>query len=376
MDRKKNMESSSITINSSAPQSLSSLSQSSIAVGSTWMLSSILFTTYYSTAFLKFKSGKSENDFANRQFMSQMRREVTPIRVSEKQRRINILSKYYTRPQLLTIYRLSGSFLLGIFANPKFLRWHDRLMQSFGVMNDFALPAVFMFCANYCNVLALDRLGISLTYTSKCGIPILTVLITILVDGIDAIPSFLTLCSLILIAIGIAMASWNSPTFDSIGFLSAVVSATSQASLNVSCKRSLTRTRISGLQAQTTMAALAFCTAIIASTINSSVRYLNDMKKKSADMNQSSLTQELPPLQLTFGAVTSYHIEYVLSFLFLSLVKPITYGTCDAVRRLGIIISGRKMFGGEKFSLINYSGIGLALFGALCYSILSASSKS
>ena len=172
------------------------------------------------------------------------------------------------------------------------------------------------------------------------------------------------------------MASWNSPTFDSIGFLSAVVSATSQASLNVSCKRSLTRTRISGLQAQTTMAALAFCTAIIASTINSSVRYLNDMKKKSADMNQSSLTQELPPLQLTFGAVTSYHIEYVLSFLFLSLVKPITYGTCDAVRRLGIIISGRKMFGGEKFSLINYSGIGLALFGALCYSILSASSKS
>ncbi len=149
-------------------------SGSPIAVGSAWMLSSILFTTYYSTAFLKYRGRISEDDFAHRQFMSRMRREVTPVRLSEKRRRINLLSKYYSRPQLLTIYRLSGSFLLGIFANPKFLRWHDRLIQSFGVMKDFALSAVLMFCANYCNVVALDRLGISLTYTSKCGIPILT----------------------------------------------------------------------------------------------------------------------------------------------------------------------------------------------------------
>mmetsp|Transcript_11539 Transcript_11539/g.17457 ORF Transcript_11539/g.17457 Transcript_11539/m.17457 type:complete len:372 (-) Transcript_11539:1438-2553(-) len=367
---------SSISLNSN-PQPLLPLSQSSIAVGSTWMLSSMLFTTYYSTAFLKYKSQKSKDDFVNRQFMSRMRREVTPVRISDRERRINVLSKYYTRPQLLTIYRLSGSFLLGIFANPQFLRWRERLMQSCGVMKDFALPAIFMFFANYCNVLALDRLGISLTYTSKCGIPILTVLITILVDGIDAIPSFLTLCSLMSIAVGIAMASWNSPTFELIGFLSAVVSATSQASLNVSCKRALTRTKISGLQAQTTMAALAFCVAIIGTTISSMLKRLSDINKKiGQDVNQNNSLEDLPPPHLTFGAVASYHVEYVLSFLFLSLVKPITYGTCDAIRRLGIIISGRRMFGGEKFSMINFFGIGLALLGALCYSILSSISKS
>ncbi len=173
------------------------------------------------------------------------------------------------------------------------------------------------------------------------------------------------------------MASWNSPTFDSLGFLSAVVSATSQASLNVSCKRALIRTRISGLQAQTTMAALAFCAAIVTSTISSVVKQFNGFNKETEqDIYNSSSTVELPPLLLSFGAITSYHVEYVLSFLFLSLVKPITYGTCDAIRRLGIIIGGRQMFGGEKFSLINLSGIGLALFGALCYSILSSSSKS
>jgi hypothetical protein len=54
------------------------------------------------------------------------------------------------------------------------------------------------------------------------------------------------------------------------------------------------------------------------------------------------------------------------------MVNPIGYGTCDAVRRLGIIVAGRKFFGGEPFSLINYGGISLALLGAMGYSIASA----
>lgn len=168
------------------------------------------------------------------------------------------------------------------------------------------------------------------------------------------------------------MASWNSPTFDQAGFFAAVLSATSQASLNVCGKRALTKTKISGLQAQTTLAALAFCFAIVTTTIEIVKKHLcikNSEKSSSVD---NHATQNLPPFPIAAGAVTAYHIEYVLSFLFLSLVKPITYGTCDAIRRLGIIICGRRMFGGEKFSIFNYSGIGLALIGALCYSISSA----
>ena len=173
------------------------------------------------------------------------------------------------------------------------------------------------------------------------------------------------------------MASWNSPTFDLSGFLAAILSATAQASLNVSCKRALTSTKMNGLQAQTTMAALAFCIAIITTTmssieINSLWRNNNDDNEKVAQRNNNA--RDLPPLPLFIGAVSSYHVEYVLSFLFLSLVKPITYGTCDAIRRLGIIISGRQMFGGEAFSTINYAGIGLALIGALGYSITSSNS--
>lgn len=378
------MEPSSLTASVStslSSQSLMSLSQSRAAVGSTWMVSSMLLTTYYSTAFLKYRDDLTNSDFQRRHLVASIK---TNSHTKIKQRGMNTVERStllnsYTRPQLLTIFRLSGSFLLGIFARTNFSKCLERFRQSLSVMRDFAFPAIFMFFANYCNVIALDRLGISLTYTSKCGIPILTVLITILVDGFDAIPSFRTLCTLIPIAIGIAMASWNSPTFDLSGFISALISATSQASLNVSCKRALTRTKINGLQAQTTMAALAFCFAMVTTSIETLKKSIETRKtnlKESQNVkNDDSSVQKIPPLPLTIGAVVSYHIEYVLSFLFLSLVKPITYGTCDAVRRLGIIICGRQMFGGEAFSLINYTGIGLALIGALLYSLSSSFTK-
>lgn len=167
------MESSTPVFHAStAIQHLSSITKNSAAVGSAWMLSSMVFTTYYSTAFLKYG-----NDVKSRQFIAEIKRDNKAkhgqlTNFSSNLR--NILKTYYSRPQLLTIYRLSGSFLLGIFGHPNFFLWKDRLQQSCQSMRAFMLPAIFMFLANYCNVIALDRLGISLTYTSKCGIPILT----------------------------------------------------------------------------------------------------------------------------------------------------------------------------------------------------------
>jgi hypothetical protein len=177
---------SSVISSSVSSKLLSPFPQNSIAVGSTWMLSSMLLTTYYSTAFLKYNGKQrgvtSKNDFQNRQSQILASTSATTSATSAsasnliatQQKILTFLSKLYSRPQLLTIYRLSGSFLLGIFAHPQFFQWRDRWMKSRSVMKDFTLPAIFMFLANYCNVIALDRLGISLTYTSKCGIPILT----------------------------------------------------------------------------------------------------------------------------------------------------------------------------------------------------------
>jgi len=79
-----------------------------------------------------------------------------------------------------------------------------------------------------------------------------------------------------------------------------------------------------------------------------------------------------PPIWLACLAVFAYHMEYVLSFSFVGLVEPITYGTCDALRRLLIIVVGRQMFKGDKFTNTNLGGIFMALLGALLYSITSA----
>ena len=58
--------------------------------------------------------------------------------------------------------------------------------------------------------------------------------------------------------------------------------------------------------------------------------------------------------------------------MFVKLVQPITYGTCDAVRRLGIILTGRAFFAGDNLTRTNILGIALALLGALSYSIASS----
>jgi drug/metabolite transporter (DMT)-like permease len=263
-------------------------------------------------------------------------------------------------------------------------------MKTISSSKSFLLPSLFLFIANYTNSIALDRIGISLTYTSKCGIPLLTVLFTLLLDGINALPSRLTLCSLIPIALGIGAASWNSPTFELFGFLAALTSTTSQAALNVVSKRVMRSTGVKGAEAQRAMVFVALGFGLLMAGANGLGGILKEWKEngmrgenerlEKEDVDGTQLKQAMalapppshPPLWLTFLAILAYHMEYVLSFMFVGLVEPITYGTCDALRRLLIIVSGRQLFGGDKFSSINLGGIAMALLGALMYSITSA----
>jgi len=193
-------------------------------------------------------------------------------------------------------------------------------------------------------------------------------LFTLLLDGLVALPSNATLLSLLPIAAGIGMASWNTPTFELYGFLAAIISTTSQAALNVVSKRVMKRTGIKGVEAQRSMVLVALCIGLSMTVINSIGSWISEIRElisnptstvqeweKTQEEEQSLLPssttiQSHPPLWLTSLAILAYHMEYVLSFSFVSLVEPITYGTCDALRRLLIIITGRQLFGGDKVS--------------------------
>lgn len=322
---------------SSSTNILASLSENTKLVGSLWILSSAVLTTYSTTTFLKYDGKVKPSDAKS------------------------ILPSSVTRPAALTLYRFGGSLFLGLLAHPN-LQIMRRIQETMKASRAFATPAAFLFVANYANSVSLDRIGISLTYTSKCGIPLITVLLTFLLDGSKALPSAGALLSLIPIALGIAAASWNSPNFEALGFTAAMVSCAAQSALNVSSKRAMTITGLTGPNAQRAMVAVACLLMLLMSFVQHYFSTSSDaMVEKSS-----------PPNWLSIMAVCAYHIEYVLSFMFVKLVAPITYGACDSIRRLAVIFAGRRMFGGNPFSPINFVGMGLALLGALSYAITSS----
>lgn len=161
----------------------------------------------------------------------------------------------------------------------------------------------------------------------------------------------------IAIAFGIALASWDTPAYNQAGFIAAITSCAAQAALNVSSKKALTKTGMSGMEAQRVMATIALFIFV-------AIKWKDMLVERKEDDEAIH-----PPLWIMLGAVLSYHIEYALSFMFVNLVEPISFGTTDAIRRLAVVISGRHMFGERDFSYLNYLGVGLALAGVLAYSI-------
>jgi len=317
-----------------SPTSLASSIYDNVhAVGATWMLSSALCTTYSTTKFLDFPSDTK----------------------SDKEVKVP-----FSRPVLLTLLRFGGSLALGILLQPN-LDILNRIAETRKILPSFVLPAVFLYIANYSNSISLSRIGISLTYTSKCAIPLITLILTVVLDGVQALPRLPVLLSLIPIGLGIAAASWNHPRFELIGFLAALTSCASQSALNMTTQRVMKRLNVAGPAAQRAMVAVGF-------VIASSMSLCQAISRRKQDRSK---LEGIPPGWLSAMAVTAYHVEYVLSFIFVKMVSPITYSATDAVRRLGIIISGQQMFGGPSFTPLNIFGIAMALGGALTYSVLN-----
>lgn len=322
-------------------------------VGVAWLLSSAIYTTYATNRFLEYKSPtlSPRTEHSTKRFLSIPAHKFKSV----------------TRPTLLTLCRFGGSLLLGLVAHTDF-RIMDRVKETIRAAPAFFLPALFLFTANFSNAISLHRIGISLTYTSKCAIPLITAILSLLIDGPKALPHGLALASLLPIACGIAAASWHSPTFEGVGFAAAMLSATAQSALNVSSKRAMMKAGIRGASSQRVMVAVGL---LIAAVVTAVEIFTSDRKIREFDDDR-----EGEPISLYVMAVTAYHIEYVLSFMFVKLVSPVTFGACDAVRRLSIILSGRAMFGGKPLTPLNIGGIGLALLGALCYSIATSATKS
>lgn len=321
-------------------------------ISGAWIVSSSILTTYFTTLFLKYPQyGANTISTLRKKASSGLPRyNDLPTDTAVVSRRT--ASAILDRPALLTLLRFGGSFVLGLVLRADLGRIPSLAQQTFGKMRYFLASAMFLFVANYCNSISLDRIGVPLTYTSKCAIPLFTMLFVLYLEGPQALPNVVALCSLALVAFGIAAASWNAPAFDILGFLAAIISTTAQAALNIESKRAMTGSNTSGVDAQRVMVAVAFIITLALSATKILTKFLSEWKQTppesqrfgplpSADITPYSTNTVCPPFMLALFAVAAYHIEYSLSFMFVRLVSPLTYGTCDAIRRLIIIIAGK-----------------------------------
>ncbi|GMI32417.1 hypothetical protein TeGR_g11551 [Tetraparma gracilis] len=327
---------------------------SPLLAGALFVLSSSLLTTYTTTSFLSHPGvrGSSLPAPGAKSPLS------PPSPLSPLSSPLSSLG----RPLLITLYRYAGSLLLSLLS----LSPRASPARLSGTLPPLFVPALSLFGANLFNNFSLAEMGISNTYTTKCLIPVLTLLLSLLAPSSDPLPPFPALLSLLPVSLGVFLSSSTSPSFSRRGFLFALLSCLGQVSLNVSSKRAMRLSSllpagpIGGLECQLNLVLLGLLFALL--------------KAAHSLVSQAPpAPRPPPPPSLGAAAAAAYHVEYSLSFLYLSLVSPLTFSVTDAVRRLAIILAGQAFFPGKEARLgkENAAGMLLALGGVLSYSFFS-----
>jgi hypothetical protein len=198
-----------------------------LLVGALWMISSAIFSTYANSAFIN----------------------------------------HFRDPILHNFVRFGGSTFFGSLAaltnqptsdgNRQPTLDSDTVSPSNlpHLIKQAALPALFLWLANYFNSVSLKRSGITLTYVMKACIPVFTVMICRF-QGMEFPLSIYS--SLIPVCFGVILASGSDLDFTFSGFCAALASAISQTLLNITAKNARNKSGYSGRQLFLGMAFLCF----------------------------------------------------------------------------------------------------------------------
>jgi len=355
---------------------LSTLSSSpAIPVGLTWFLTSVFMTMPSTSRFLLFDP---RSNLLPQPALRLPSKSPPPLS--------NLLQaslKNVSKPMQLTLWRFTFSKLLSLltftllsfpqhrFSSPKIL-----LLNLRSTLPTFLLPALCLFLANLFNSLSLSTLGISLTYVTKCSIPIFTLLMGPLFEwgGETEGTNWRAKVCLMPICVGIGMTSYSNSSFTPLGLFYALTSCLFQVSLNILSKKKISTSPmtgpIAGMHCHLNMVIIGFFLSVL-KIIGDKIYKINFHESRNESRNK--LKEPIVPPSLALKASLSYHLEYTLSFILISLIHPLTYGVSDAIRRLGIIVYGKIINPKteEKFNKRNVVGMGMALVGGVGYSVLS-----
>jgi hypothetical protein len=272
----------------------------------------------------------------------------------------------------------------------------------------YSLPALSLFVANTSNSYSLHVMGIGNTYVTKCCIPAVTVLFTVLTNMYRSrgnrssgqtslplpllpLPKTLPLLFLIPLTIGISLSASTSPTVTRTGLGLAILSSVAQVSLNLStqaslavlCKDAVPSRPCDVIRFQGMMCAYGLMFIglrfVFNSLYNSKVNVfrrgvLSRGVYSDDDDNElvpsSTTPSTTPPITLSFLTALAWHLEYTLSYKTIAVLKPVTFSVVDAVRRIGIIVCG-QIFLKEEFQFLNFLGMGIAFLGVGGYAYYS-----
>mmetsp|Transcript_9721 Transcript_9721/g.36477 ORF Transcript_9721/g.36477 Transcript_9721/m.36477 type:complete len:338 (+) Transcript_9721:129-1142(+) len=324
-----------------------------VRVGAAWISSSVVLSTYSNTAFLQ--AGASG-------WQLTMTRFVGSLLLGFAQQ---VLVAASARPT-----KRSGSLSLtsdALMSPPRLFKKHAKT---------YLLPALSLLSANLFNSMALKNTGITITYVTKCVIPIFTSLLCLLGFGPHPSKNLSSIASMAVLCTGIALASAGNSSFHLPGFIFALISSISQSFLTVFSKQASNASGLTGPQAQFVMATLGLLglqgmqvvKTIGATSLGRQTTVQIVEAAKTADEVRRGMTA-LAPLG-ALAAVAGY-LEYSLNFGFISLVTPSFAAVVDGVRRAGIVTAGNLMFAEAALSRWNHLGILLAITGGVAYSVSS-----
>ncbi|GMH48920.1 hypothetical protein TrVE_jg8760 [Triparma verrucosa] len=341
--------------------SKAALSAGAPLIGLSWFLTSVFMTMPSTSQFLQYEPSKERRNERTNEPSSNFGNPVLTLRAAAL--------KNVEKPMQLTLYRFGFSKIIslatftvlnipqhGLIKSPLVL-----FAQLKRTLPSFLLPACCLFLANLFNSYSLSTLGISLTYVTKCSIPIFTLLLSPLLSPSTPPPSLLSKLSLLPICLGIALTSYSNSSFTLKGLSYALTSCIMQVSLNILSKKSMKTTQTSGPQCHMNMVTIGFLLSLLKITL------------PFPPSRRPIKKHPLVPSSLSLLASLSYHVEYTLSFILISLIQPLTYGVVDAIRRLCIICYGKFLNPDteERFNRRNGVGMGMALVGGVGYSIFS-----
>ncbi|GMI35696.1 hypothetical protein TrCOL_g9195 [Triparma columacea] len=343
-------------------------------VGCTWFVVSTFLTTVSTTTFLKYPRDPLPSSLSTKLPNSPVAHLVngTPAALLLTLWRFG----FSQVASLLTFVFLdpfsspsspSNTVLLSILKSPISLSL--RLLYT---LPHFLPAALSLFLANLFNSYALSTSGISLTYVTKCSIPIFTLLLSpLLIPNTPFKVSTASALSLLPICLGIALTSYDSTNFRGDGFAFAIMSCVAQVCLNVFSKKAMMGLNVGGMEAFMNLTLAGFLLTTLKILFPPLLFKTSSILLPSPPPLPKSYGSH-PPLKLSIFAAASYHVEYLLSFVLISLISPLTYAVSDAVRRLAVILVGKTCFpkSEDRFTRQNTAGMIMALIGAACYSLL------